>query len=148
MHFTFLAGGEVVKPLPRLGRMCNRPQCLMLKENPQIDSSEAEGETQLSKGVNLSPSPPSWKQNSLKKIVQWEHCGICAENSSYKTLYLKPKVTFFWAALALHEKANTTTLPDIFFFKFQAFLISNRLLICWFVVLMQLSEVTLAAVLV
>lgn len=95
MYFILLARGQVVKPLSRLGIVYNRPQCLMLKENPQMDSSEVEGDTQLSKGgVSLCPSPPYWKQKGLKKVVQWEHCGICAETSSHKTLYLKPKVTF------------------------------------------------------
>lgn len=54
----------------------------------------------------------------------------------------------FWAALALHEKANTARLPDISFFKFQAFLISDELLICWFAALMQWSKVTVAAIIV
>lgn len=95
MYFILLARREVVKPLTRLDIKSNRPQCPMLKENLQMDSSEAEAGTQPSKeGVNMCPSPPSWKQNGLKKTVQWEHCGICAETSSHKTLYLKPKVTF------------------------------------------------------
>lgn len=58
-----------------------------------------------------------------------------------QNLVSKTQNDLFWAALALHEKANTARLPDISFFKFQAFLSSSQLLICWFAALMQLSGV-------
>lgn len=148
MYFTLFARGEVVKPLSGLDIMCNITVYGCWRKILRWTVQRRRGQpSYLRREWICVPLHHPGKQNSLKKIVQWKHWYLCWEFIIH-SLVSETQSDLFWATLPQHEKANTARLPDISFFKFQAFLISNQLLICWFAALMQLGKVTFTAAIV
>ena len=148
MYFILLARGEVVKPLSRLDIMLTDHNVWHWRRILRWTVQRQKGiPSCLRREWICVPLHPIGSRRPQKDCTVGPLQCLCWDFLTQNPVS-ETQSDLFWAALALHEKANTARLPDISFFKFQAFVISDELLICWFAALMQWSEVTVTAVIV